>query len=161
MACLAGKQRRTPFRQQAKFRAKGPIELVHTDLCSAITPGERRYFLLLIDDYSRYMWLVLLATKDEAATALKRFQEVVKTEAKCKLRTNRCGEFTFNALAAHFADTSVKRHLMASYSPQQNRTGGRAPQLDSGRHGQEHAERQEGDKDTRGESKSALPPSPD
>jgi transposase InsO family protein len=27
---------------------------------------------------------------------------------------------TSNALAAHFAETGVKRHLMAPYSPQQN-----------------------------------------
>ena len=76
-ACLAGKQRRTPFPQQSKFRAGEPLELVHADLCGAITPptpGERRYFLLLVDDYSRYIWLVLLSTKDEAGAALKRFQ---------------------------------------------------------------------------------------
>ena len=29
-------------------------------------------FLLAVDDMSRYMWLVLLATKDEAATAIIR-----------------------------------------------------------------------------------------
>ena len=76
-ACLAGKQRRAPFPQQAKYRAEEPLELVHADLCGTITPptpGGRRYFLLLVDDYSRFMWLVLLTSKDEAATALKRFQ---------------------------------------------------------------------------------------
>jgi hypothetical protein len=48
---------------------------VHADLCGAITPptlGGRRFFLL-VDDYNRFMWLVLLSSKDEAATALKRF----------------------------------------------------------------------------------------
>jgi hypothetical protein len=51
-ACLAGKQRRTPFPQQAKFRAKEPLELVHADLCGAIsppTPAGRRFFLLLVN----------------------------------------------------------------------------------------------------------------
>jgi transposase InsO family protein len=100
---------------------------VHADLCGAITPAtpaERRYFLLLVDDQSRYMWLVLLTAKDEAATtALKRSQAEVQTEANRKLhtlRTDRGGEFTSSALAAHFADTGVKRHLMAPYSSQQN-----------------------------------------
>jgi transposase InsO family protein len=125
-ACLAGKQRRTPFPQQAKFRAEEPLKPVHADLCGAIsppTPAGRRYFLLLVDDYSRYMWLTLLAAKDEAATALKRFQAEAQTEGRCRLRTlrtDRGGEFTSAALAAHFADTGVKRHLTAPYAPQQN-----------------------------------------
>jgi hypothetical protein len=75
-ACLAGKQRRTPFPQQAKYRADERLELVHADLCGPIsppTPGGRRYFLLLVDDYSRYMWLDLLSAKDETGVTLKRF----------------------------------------------------------------------------------------
>jgi hypothetical protein len=42
---LVEKQRRAPFPQQAKFKAKEQLELVHADLCSAIappTPGGRR-----------------------------------------------------------------------------------------------------------------------
>jgi hypothetical protein len=124
--CLAGKQRRTPFPQKAKYRAEEPLELVHADLCGAITPatpGGRRFFLLLVDDHSRFMWVVLLGSKDEAAAALKRFQAEAQSEARRKLRvlrTDRGGEFTSNDLAAHFADTGVKRHLAAPYSPQQN-----------------------------------------
>lgn len=122
-ACLAGKQRRTPFPQQAKFRAEEPLELVHADLCGAIspaTPAGRRFFLLLVDDYSRFMWLVLLTSKDEAASALTRFQAEAQTESRRQLRTRSGGEFTSKALAAHFATTGVKRHLTTPYSPQQN-----------------------------------------
>jgi hypothetical protein len=42
--------------------------LVHGDLCGHITaptPGEKSYFLLIVDDYNRFMWLELLASKDE------------------------------------------------------------------------------------------------
>ena len=53
------------------------LQLVHGDLCGPITPathGGRRYFLLLIDDCSQFMWLQLLASKDEAAEAIRRFK---------------------------------------------------------------------------------------
>ena len=53
------KHRRMPFPRQANFRAKEKLELVHGDLCGPVTPatpGGRRYFLLLVDDHSRYMW---------------------------------------------------------------------------------------------------------
>ena len=76
-ACLAGKHRRAPFPDRALNRAATPLELVHADLCGPIsppTPGGKRYFLLLVDDHSRHMWLVLLTAKGEASTALKRFQ---------------------------------------------------------------------------------------
>ena len=62
-ACLAGKQRRIPFPQKAKYRATAPLELVHGDLCGPVTPptpGGRRYVLVLIDDRSRFMWVELL-----------------------------------------------------------------------------------------------------
>jgi transposase InsO family protein len=114
---------------QAKFRAEEPLELVHANVCRAImppTPGGRRYFLLVVDDYSRFMWLVLLSMKDEAAMALKRFQAEAQTEARRKLQTLRtlCAdhgeEFTSNALAKYFADTGMKRHRTAPYASQQN-----------------------------------------
>ena len=59
-SCLAGKQRRLPFLKAAKYRAKEALELIHGYLCGPImlaTNGGWRYFLLLMDDCSRYMWL--------------------------------------------------------------------------------------------------------
>jgi hypothetical protein len=64
-ACLAGKQKRAPFPRQAVNRADELLGLVHADLCGPIdppTPGGKRYFLLLVDDHSRHMWIHLLAT---------------------------------------------------------------------------------------------------
>jgi hypothetical protein len=51
--CLAGKQRRLPFLEMAKYRAGDFLHLVHGDLCRPITPathGGCRYFLLIVDD---------------------------------------------------------------------------------------------------------------
>jgi transposase InsO family protein len=125
-ACIAGKHRRAPFPAAAKFRASRPLELVHGDLCGPIspaTPGGKRYFLLLVDDYSRFMWLVLLRTKDEAAAAIRRFKAQAEAESQQPLRvlrTDRGGEFTATDFAEWCADRGVKRHLTAPYSPQQN-----------------------------------------
>jgi hypothetical protein len=73
--CMLTKQRRLSFPQQSSFRAKERLELVHGDLCGPVTPatpGGRRYFLLLVDDLSRYMWVVVLGSKGEAANAIRR-----------------------------------------------------------------------------------------
>ena len=69
------KQRRLPFPQPASFRAKERLELVQGDLCGPMTPatpGGRRYFLLLVDDFSRYMWVMVLGSKGEATDAIRR-----------------------------------------------------------------------------------------
>jgi hypothetical protein len=47
---------------------------VHGDLCGPVTlatPEGRNYFLLLVDDHSRYMWVVVLGSKGGAADAIR------------------------------------------------------------------------------------------
>ncbi|WVZ58547.1 hypothetical protein U9M48_008813 [Paspalum notatum var. saurae] len=125
-ACLAGKQKRTPFPEQAKWHAERALELVHGDLCGPVTPATpsgNTYFLLLIDDRSRYMWLVLLPSKDHAAAAIKEFQARAEAESGCKLlalRTDRGGEFTSKEFMKYCAADGVHRQLTAPYFLQQN-----------------------------------------
>ena len=99
-SCLAGKQRRLLFLKTVKYHAVDALELIHGDLCGPITPatnGGRRYFLLLMDDCSRYMWLQLLTSKDEVAAVIKKFKMRAEAESGKKLRvlmTDHGGEFT-------------------------------------------------------------------
>jgi hypothetical protein len=99
-ACLAGKQRRNSFPVAAQYRAERVLEIVHGDLCGPITPetpSGGKYFLLLVDDKSRFMWLKVLARKNQAAAAIKEFQERTEAESGKKLgmlSTDRGCEFT-------------------------------------------------------------------
>jgi hypothetical protein len=66
-SCLIKKPRRASFLGQACHQAKATLDLVHGDLCGPITPSTpsgNNYFLLLVDDMSRYMWVQLLSGKD-------------------------------------------------------------------------------------------------
>jgi transposase InsO family protein len=124
--CLLRKQRRAAFPTQSKYRADEHLELVHGDLCGPIepaTPAGNRYFLLLVDDMSRYMWLTLIRSKDESANAIKHFQARAEVESGRKLRalrTDRGGEFTSIEFGEYCANLGVGRQLTAPYSPQQN-----------------------------------------
>ena len=97
----------------AKHRAKDALQLVHGDLYGPITTatnGGRRYFLLLVDDYSRYMWLQLLMSKDEATTVIKKFKMRAEAESGKKLhvlRIDRGGEFTLVEFATYYADQGM------------------------------------------------------
>ena len=102
---------------------KDSLKLVHGDLCRPITPATnngRWYFLLLVDDCSRYMCLQLLTSKVEAAATIKKLKERAEAASGKKLRvlrTDRGGEFTSVEFAAYCADQGVVRHHTASYSP--------------------------------------------
>ncbi|WP_203255436.1 DDE-type integrase/transposase/recombinase, partial [Klebsiella pneumoniae] len=119
-------QHRLPFAQTSSFSAKEPLELLHGDLCGPIspsTPSGKRYFLLLVDDYSRFMWLTLLNSKDEAFSAFKTVKTNVELELGFKVKglwTDRGGEFTSKEFQSYCNLEGIKRYLVAPYSPQQN-----------------------------------------
>jgi transposase InsO family protein len=124
--CLIGKKRRAPFPAQAKRWAKSALELVHGDLCgpfTSTTPSGNKYFLLLVDDMSRYMWLQLLSSKDQPPSEIKNFQAVVEVETGKKLkvlRTDQGGEFTSMEFELYCAEHGVECQLTAPYCPQEN-----------------------------------------
>jgi hypothetical protein len=99
---------------------------MHGDLCgpvTPVTPAGRRYFLLLIDDLSRYMWVVVLGSKGEAADAIRYAQATAEVECGRNLRvlrTDNGGEFTAAEFALYCMDEGVQRHYSAPYNPQQN-----------------------------------------
>ncbi|KAL6647280.1 hypothetical protein ACP70R_014717 [Stipagrostis hirtigluma subsp. patula] len=124
--CLAGKQRQTSFPTKAEYRAERLLEMVHGDLCGPITPetpSGNKYFLLLMDDLSRYMWVAAIPLKDRAAAAIKEIRARAEGESGLKLgalRTDRGGEFTATEFAEYWAAEGVHRQHTAPYSPQQN-----------------------------------------
>jgi hypothetical protein len=86
--CLADKYHRTTFPKRVEYRSKEGLELVHMDLCgflTLMTLGGKKYFLLMVDDFNRYMWIVLLPSKDCAVEAMKRVQAKAKAATGKKL----------------------------------------------------------------------------
>jgi transposase InsO family protein len=122
--CVLMKQKQLPFPQQSSFRAKEQLELVHGDLCGPMTPatpGGWRCFLLLIDDLSRYMWVVVLGSKGEAVDAIRHAQAAAEVECGHKLhmlRTDNGGKFTVAEFVSYSVDEGVQRHYSTPYSPQ-------------------------------------------
>lgn len=59
--CILGKQHHESFPKGVTYRAKKPLELVHTDFFGAMRTqsiGGSCYFLTFIDDYSRKTGLI-------------------------------------------------------------------------------------------------------
>jgi transposase InsO family protein len=121
--CVLAKHHRGVFSKQSKYCADKALELVHDDLYGPVkpaTPGGRCYFLLLVDDATRYMWVVLLTAKSEASSAIKHIQVAAKKECSCKLwvlRTDNGGEFTAAEFTTYCANEGITRHFSAPYTP--------------------------------------------
>jgi transposase InsO family protein len=87
------------------------------------TPGGKCYFLLLVNDMSRFMWLVLLAMKDEAFTTFTAFKAWVKAEKGRKigtLCTDQGGEFMARGFTEYCSKHGMQRHLTVLYTSEQN-----------------------------------------
>jgi hypothetical protein len=86
-------------------------------------PEGKSFFLLMVDDHSRYMWLELLALKAEAFQYFKKIKAVAETELGKRLkvfRTDRGGEFNTIVFTAYCNEKGIKRNTTAPYTPQQN-----------------------------------------
>jgi hypothetical protein len=112
--CIITKHRRTPFPTKSKYIAESALDLVHGDLYGSITsatPGGRRFFLLLVDDATRFMWISLISAKSSAKSDVAAAIKQVKAEAEKEigrplrvLRIDNGGEFTAKEFAAYCVD---------------------------------------------------------
>ena len=64
--CIDGKQHKQPFSKKGGERAKDLLGIIHSDVCGKIEKrslGGAEYFVTLIDDKSRYVWVYTTSGK--------------------------------------------------------------------------------------------------
>ncbi|GJY84269.1 retrovirus-related pol polyprotein from transposon TNT 1-94 [Tanacetum coccineum] len=92
-ACEQGKIHRKNHKSKTAFALNKPLYLLHMDLCGLMrvkSINEKRYVLVVVDDYSWYTWVFFLCSKDEASenkTLAKFFDEVGITQQFSAART--------------------------------------------------------------------------
>jgi hypothetical protein len=77
---VQSKQPRKPHKA-AEERHLAPLELIHSDICEmndVSTEGGQRYFMTMIDNASRYCYVYLLKTKDDALNYFKTYKVEVE-----------------------------------------------------------------------------------
>ncbi|GKB55574.1 zinc finger, CCHC-type containing protein, partial [Tanacetum coccineum] len=120
-SCMLTKITKKPF-QNVKHETK-VLELIHNDLCDPhATPslGNKKYFVTFIDDASRFCYVYLLHTKDEALDKFKVFKTEVELQQGSlikRFKTDRGGEY-MNTL--YFQSVGIIHEMTASYTLQQN-----------------------------------------
>jgi len=83
--CIKGKQS-NKFKKGAQ-RSSNLLEIIHTDICCPdMDASSLKYFITFIDDYSRYMYLYLLHSKDEALDVFKVFKAEVEKQCEKQIK---------------------------------------------------------------------------
>ncbi|KAF7817945.1 Retrovirus-related Pol polyprotein from transposon TNT 1-94 [Senna tora] len=123
--CQYGKAHQLPY-EESNFRAKAPLELVHSDVFGLVkqpSVSGYRYMITFIDDYSRYVWVDFMKEKSEALSKFKIFKEKNEGEVSHKilcLRTDNGGEYTSKEFSEYLRQNKIRRQLTCPRTPQQN-----------------------------------------
>jgi len=85
--------------------------------------GSNLYALVIVDDFSRYIWTLFLVVKNDSFHAFKRLVKVLENEKSSKIvsiRSDHGGEFQ-NERFEHFCGKhGIKHNFSAPRTPQQN-----------------------------------------
>ena len=66
------------------------LEIIHTDICCPNMNGsDPKYFITFINDYSLYMYLCMLRSKDEALEVFKVFKAEVEKQCRKQVKVMR------------------------------------------------------------------------
>ena len=76
------KQKRLPF-LVSNIVAHSPFELIHLDIWGTfhhLTREGYRYFLTIVDDFSRFIWVYLLRAKFDVISIFLDFYKLIQTQ---------------------------------------------------------------------------------
>ncbi|KAL8094563.1 hypothetical protein AgCh_036190 [Apium graveolens] len=125
-ACVKGKQHRQSFPIGKSWRARRPLEIVHTDIADPFdisSLGGNRYYLTFIDDFNRKSWVYIIKEKSEALDKFKEFKALAEKQSGHYLKTlrsDRGGEYTSNLFRSFCRAHDINHQLTTTYTPQQN-----------------------------------------
>lgn len=82
--CCTGKQARSSYKSEVPFKANMKLEAIHSDVCGPFevkSLGGNSYFVKFIDEFTKKLWIYLLAKKSEVFGVFKKFRKLVQDES--------------------------------------------------------------------------------
>ncbi|GJZ84043.1 putative ribonuclease H-like domain-containing protein [Tanacetum coccineum] len=97
VACLKGKQHKASCKSKVQNSITQPLFMLHMDLFGPTFVSSlmnKKYCLVVTDDYSRFTWVFFLASKDNTSGILKNFITVIENLVDKKVKIIRCNNGT-------------------------------------------------------------------
>ncbi|GJU53749.1 putative ribonuclease H-like domain-containing protein [Tanacetum coccineum] len=126
VACLKGKQHKASCKSKIQNSITQPLFMLHMDLFGLTFVSSlmnKKYYLVVTDDYSRFTWVFFLATKDETSGILKSFITEIENLVDKKVKIIRCDngtEFKNRVMSEFCEQKGIKREFSVARTPQQN-----------------------------------------
>ncbi|GKC68268.1 putative ribonuclease H-like domain-containing protein [Tanacetum coccineum] len=126
VACLKGKQQKASCKSKIQNSITQPLFMLHMDLFGTTFLSSlmnKKYCLVVTDDYNRFTWVFFLATKDETSGILKRFITKIENLVDKKVKIIRCDngtEFKNRVMSEFCEQKGIKREFSIARTPQQN-----------------------------------------
>ncbi|XP_015072719.1 uncharacterized protein LOC107016919 [Solanum pennellii] len=123
--CPMSKHTRIPF-DNSDTRSDRAFALLHLDIWGPYntqTFDRNKYFLTVVDDFSRITWIFLLKFKTDVLVVLKQLFQLVLTQFNASvqgIRTDNGGEFCNDQIQALLKDLGIVHYKTCAYTPQQN-----------------------------------------
>lgn len=123
--CILGKQSHLPFPLSDSTTAR-PLELIHMDICGPLeneTNSGGRYFLTIMDDFSKYAEVVIVKKKSEvkhAAIEVLTRWETLREVFIQYLRTDGGKEFTGKLVTDFCKKKGITAQVTPRHTPEQN-----------------------------------------
>ena len=121
-----GKQTKNSFHSKNVVSTSRPLELLHLDLFGPTriaNLGGKKYGLVIVDNFSRYTWVIFLIHKDEAFEAFKIFSKRVQNEKDfciTSIRSYHGGEFENHSFENFCNENGISHNFYSPITPQQN-----------------------------------------
>nr|GFA58658.1 retrovirus-related Pol polyprotein from transposon TNT 1-94 [Tanacetum cinerariifolium] len=125
-ACAMGKSTRTTHKPKSEDTNQEKIYLLHMDLCGPMrveSVNEKKYILVIVDDYSRFTWVKFLRSKDETPDFIIKFLKMIQVRLKvpvCRIRTDNGTEFVNQTLREYYEEVGISHETSVARCPQQN-----------------------------------------
>ncbi|CAI7787678.1 unnamed protein product [Closterium sp. NIES-53] len=129
--CVKGRQRAAPHSSEFP-PTEAPLQTLHMDVWGPARvrgQGHERYFLLVVDDYSRYTTVFPLRSKGDVTEVLIDWIRVARLQLRerfgsdfpvLRLHSDRGGEFSSARLGAFYRAQGIRQTFTLPASPQQN-----------------------------------------
>ncbi|XP_042983357.1 uncharacterized protein LOC122312768, partial [Carya illinoinensis] len=125
-ACQFGKQTKTSFKTKKHISTTRPLQLIHIDLFGpnrVASLGGKYYAFVIVDDFSRYTWVIFLAHKDEAHNVFTKLCKRIQNEKGytiSSIRSDRGKEFVNKNIETFCDENGFIHNFSAPRTPQQN-----------------------------------------
>ncbi|GKC31107.1 retrovirus-related pol polyprotein from transposon TNT 1-94 [Tanacetum coccineum] len=107
-ACAMGKSKKKPHKPKSKDTNEVKLYLLHMDLCGPmriVSVNGKKYTFVIVDDYSRFIWVKCLRSKDEALDFIIKFLKLIQVRLKTPVRriiTHNGTEFVNQTLCEYY-----------------------------------------------------------